>query len=96
MDAKAKNGLVYMEILRRMYGPPEAGILANKPLLARLEKFGYFKLPHTPRLCKNIYRLISFMLLVDDFGIKKIGEEHDEHLIKAVLHQYSFKVDQTR
>ena len=32
LDEKAKNSLIYMEILRGMYGLPEAGILANKLL----------------------------------------------------------------
>ena len=29
LDAKSKNGLVYIEILRGMYGIPEAGIPAK-------------------------------------------------------------------
>ena len=37
LDAKAKNGLVYMKILCGMYGLTEAGIRANKLLCAWLE-----------------------------------------------------------
>jgi hypothetical protein len=32
---KAKNGFVYMKIQKRMYGLPQAGILANKLLKKR-------------------------------------------------------------
>jgi hypothetical protein len=32
LQEKALNGYVYMEIRRGMYGLPQAGILANKPL----------------------------------------------------------------
>ena len=95
LDAKAKNDLVYMEIICGMYGLLEAGILAKKMLRARLAKFGYFKLPHTPGLWKHIYRPIYFTLVVDDLGIKCVREEHAEHLTKAVRIQYLSKVDRT-
>ena len=38
---KVKNGYVYMEIQRGMYGLPQSGILANKLLKERLEEDGY-------------------------------------------------------
>ena len=44
---KVKNGFVYMEIRRGMYGLPQAGVLANKLLKERLIKYGYYKVPHT-------------------------------------------------
>ena len=94
LDEKSKNGLVYIEILRGMYGIPEAGIPAKKLICAQLEKIRYFKLPHTPGLRKHIYIPISFTLVVGNFGIKYVGEEHAEHPIKAVRSKYSFKVDQ--
>jgi hypothetical protein len=50
---KAINGHVYMEICKGMYSLPQAGILANKLLKKRLEKHGYFKQPHTPRLWRH-------------------------------------------
>ena len=47
---KAKNGYVYIEIQKGMYGLPQAGILANKLLRKRPPKHGYFELPHAPGL----------------------------------------------
>ncbi|KAL7477007.1 hypothetical protein ACHAW6_002827 [Cyclotella cf. meneghiniana] len=73
---KAKNGYVYMEIRRAMYGLPQAGILANRLLKQRLAKHGYYEVAHTPGLWKHISRPISFTLVVDDFGIKYVGKEH--------------------
>ena len=84
-----------MEILRGIYGLIEAGILANKLLRARLEKFGYFELSHTPGFWKHIYRPMYFTSVVDNFGIKYVGEEYAKHLIKSVQSQYLFKADQT-
>ena len=42
LQAKVKNGYVYMEIRRRMYGLPQLGILANKLLKECLAADGYF------------------------------------------------------
>ena len=50
LDAKAKDGYVFIEIQKGMYGLPQAGILANKLLKKRLAKKGYFELPNIPVL----------------------------------------------
>ncbi len=51
---KTKNGFVYMEIQKGMYGLPQAGILVNKLLKKRLALHGYFEQPHTPGLWKHV------------------------------------------
>ncbi len=47
---KAKNGYVYMRIVKGMYGLPQAGMLSNKLLKECLEEHGYYELTHTPGL----------------------------------------------
>jgi hypothetical protein len=76
LTTKAKNGFVYCEIQKGIYGLPQAGILANKLLKKRLAKFGYFEVPNTPGLWRHIWRPIQFTLVVDDFGVKYVGKEH--------------------
>ena len=76
-----------------MYGLPQAGILANKLLKKRLVKFGYFELPHTPGLWKHVSRPIAFTLVVDDFGVKYVGEQHARHLINTIKNNYTVEVD---
>ena len=71
---KVKNGFVYMQIEKGMYGLPQAGILANKLLRKRLAPHGHYKIPHTPGLWKHIHRPIQFTLVVDDFGAKYVGK----------------------
>eukprot|EP00804_Cyclotella_cryptica_P000330 CCRYP_008663-RA/>CCRYP_008663-RA protein AED:0.43 eAED:0.43 QI:0/0/0/1/0/0/2/0/233 len=68
-----KNGFVYLEIRRCVYGLPMAGALANKLLLA-----------HTPGLWHHVTRPISFTLVVDDFGVKYEGQEHAQHLLDTL------------
>jgi hypothetical protein len=90
---KAKNGFVYMEIRRAMYGLPQAGILANKLLKKRLAKHGYYEVEHTPGLWTHISRPIQFTLVVDDFGIKYVGKQHADHLLNALKEHYTIDID---
>ena len=50
----AKDGYVYVEMRKAIYGLPQAGILANQLLKQRLRPFGYYEVPHTPGLWKHI------------------------------------------
>ena len=50
MRNHAKNGFVYFEIRKAIYGLPQAGILANKQLRKFLKETGYYKVAHTPGL----------------------------------------------
>ena len=84
-----------MEIRKGMYGLPQAGILANKLLKARLAPHGYFEQPHTPGLFRHATRPIWFNLTVDDFGIKYVGEEHLQHLFTTLKQHYEIVEDIT-
>eukprot|EP00956_Cyclotella_meneghiniana_P026599 scaffold57893_cov25-Cyclotella_meneghiniana.AAC.1 len=93
LNDKVKNGYVYMEIRRAMYGLPQAGVLANKLLKERLAKHGYYEVAHTPGVWKHISRPVSFTLVVDGFGIKYVGKEHAEHLLHALKEHYTLDID---
>ena len=64
-----------------MYDLPQADILASKLIKERLEQHCYFELPHTPGLFYHKTHPIWFTPFVDDFGIKYVRKEHDEHLL---------------
>ncbi len=87
------NGVVYVKIQKGMYGLPQAGILANKLLEQQLNKHGYRQSPTTPGLWKHNVRPISFTLCVDDFGVKYVGREHAEHLLKVLTQHYTCSQD---
>ena len=84
LKKKAFGGHIFMEIVKGMYGLPQAGILTNKHLRKRLVKFGYFEMPHKPGLWMHVSQPIAFMLVVDDFDIKYEGREHLNHLLSAL------------
>ena len=58
-----------------------------------MAKHGYFEVTHTPGLWKHVSRPIQFTLVVDDFGIKYVGEEHFKHLINALREHYDVTID---
>ena len=89
------NGFVYIEIMKGMYGLPQAGILAKNELVAHLAEHGYIECTHTPGLFTHETRPICFTLVVDDFGIKYVGREHAEHLIKTLQLKYPITIDWT-
>ena len=89
----AKDGFVYVEIRKAIYGLPQAGILANKLLKKRLKPHGYYEVPHTPGLWKQISRPIQFTLVVDDFRIKYVGRRHLDHLLRAIKQHYMISED---
>eukprot|EP00978_Attheya_sp_CCMP212_P036552 scaffold166612_cov63-Attheya_sp.AAC.1 len=76
-----------------MYGLPQAGILANKRLKKHLAKSGYHERPRTPGLFRHETRPITFCLVVDDFGIKYVGQEHADHLLDTLRTQYTMTTD---
>ena len=80
---------------RVMWGLPQADILANKLLRQRLLPHGYYKCTNTPGLWKHEWRPISFTLVVDDFGVKYVGKEHVEHLIRCIKETYKLTEDWT-
>ena len=82
------NDWVYFEIRKGIYGLPQSGILAQKLLAERLAKKGYYQCECTPGLWRHKWRPIMFTLIVDDFGVEYVGEEHAIHLRDTIKEHY--------
>ena len=78
------DGYVYVEITVAMYGLSASGYIANQDLRKHLAKYDYYPTKRTPGLWKHQTRLISFTLVVDDFGIKYTNKDDINHLFKAI------------
>ena len=87
------NGWVYFEIVRGCYGLPQSGKLANDLLRTRLNKAGYYEAATTMGLWRHKWRLIMFVLIVDDFGIEYDGDQHVQHLQKVLQEHYEITTD---
>ena len=68
--------------------------LIVQELLEKLvEKHGYQQSKLTPGFWKHRWRLISFSLVVNDFGVKYLGKQHVTHLINALKENYEISQD---
>ena len=62
----------------------------------RLKPHGYYEVPHTPGLWRHVTRPVQFSLVVDDFGVKYVGEKHAQHLIDSIKRAgYDLSIDWT-
>eukprot|EP00956_Cyclotella_meneghiniana_P038365 scaffold152976_cov64-Cyclotella_meneghiniana.AAC.2 len=94
LKAKAnKDGMIFVEIRRGMYGLPQAGLLAQELLEQRLNKHGYFQSTRTPGLWTHKWRPVQFTLVVDYFGIKYVGKENLQHLTAILREHYEISID---
>ena len=60
----------------------------NAQLLNFLDPARYYELAHTPEIWWHITRPIQFTLVVEDFVVKYVGQEHAEHLINTNKKHY--------
>jgi hypothetical protein len=83
-----KDGYIYVEIVKGMYGLKQAGLIANQLLEKRLAKYGFAPTKHTHGLWRHETRPIQFALVVDDFGIEYTNEADAQYLLDALDHHY--------
>jgi hypothetical protein len=95
LNALAVDGWVYIEVRKGMYGLNQAGLLANQLIQTRLSPFGYNQARHTPGLWLHKTRPISFTLVVNDFAVRFVSNQHAEHLRNALLLTYELTTDWT-
>ena len=94
-EKATKNGSIYIKAKRGMYELPQSGLLANELLEKRLNKHGYGQSKLVPGLWKHDTRPIQFTLVVDNFGVKYVGEEHAQHLKNTLKEHYKLTCDWT-
>jgi hypothetical protein len=89
----APDGFVYLEIRRGMYGLKEAAIIAFNQLVQKLAPYGYEPTPFTPGLWRHRTKKTTFVLCVDDFGVKYFSKADALHLIDAIQSHYKLTID---
>ncbi len=92
-DKVDKDGNVFCEVRRGMYGLPQAGIIAQELLEKRLIVAGYKQSKLTPGYWTHDWRPISFTLVVDDFGVKYINKDDVTHLLNILQKDYETDTD---
>jgi hypothetical protein len=95
LDDLAVDGKVYIKIQKGMYGLLQADILAKELFRRRLSQDGYRPTKHTYGLWTHNTCPITLSLVVDDFGIKYVGQEHKKHLKASIEKHYKMSCDWT-
>ncbi len=87
-----RNGkrFVIFHIDQTMYGLKDAGKLSNLRLVSLLSASGFLETT-TPCLFRHVSRPISFVLVVDDFGIKYQNRDGYDYLISCLSRLYHVK-----
>eukprot|EP00957_Ditylum_brightwellii_P046485 3527710-Ditylum_brightwellii.AAC.1 len=87
------NEYIYLKITKGIYGLPQAGRIAHDLLVKNLAPHGYYPCAHTPGLWRHTYLPTTFVLCVDDFGVKYLTQEDANHLIQSAKAKYRATVD---
>jgi hypothetical protein len=87
------DDMLYFQINKGMYGLPQAGLLAQNRLVAHVAEHGYIQSDIVPCLFRHATNGISFVLVVDDFGIKYTNAAGRDHLLATLRLKYKITVD---
>ena len=71
-----------------MYGLPQSGVLVHAKLTSTLIPHGYTPTKNNLGIWTHSTRPIPFALMVDDFGVKYVGEERTKYLLDILLANY--------
>ena len=82
-----------MDIKQGMYGLPQEGLIAKKLLEKIPNKKGYKQSDITPVFWTHDWCLICFSLCVNNFGVKYVGKQHAEHIMKVLREHYKILND---
>lgn len=92
-SGKRSHDWVMVEIVKGIYGLPQAGRLAQEKLVKHLAKHGYTASDDTSCLFSHVSRPSKFTLVVDDFAIKYNSDADLDHLLDALREDYVITVD---
>lgn len=87
------DDMLYFQINKGMYGLPQAGLLAQQRLVAHIAQHGYTQSDTVPCLFRHATNGVTFVLVVDDFGIKYTNTEGRDHLLATLRLLYKITVD---
>jgi hypothetical protein len=93
LEIATEDGYIYCEIQKGMYGLPQAGIITQDLLQARLAKVGYHQSKIIPGLWTHKTRKTCFTLVLNNFAIKYTSMEDAQHLIDTLKQDYTITID---
>jgi len=89
------KGYAYIRIDKGMYRLKQAGHIAHNNLQWHLRKHGYHPCKYNKGPWNHISNSITFVLVVDDFGIQYSSQKDLDHLLHALRERYTISTDMT-
>ena len=83
-DITDDKGSIHIQANLGMYSLLRAGLLANELLEKRLNKIGYRQSKLVPSFWAHKWSSVQLTLVIADFGVKYVGEEHGTHLKNTI------------
>ena len=80
LEGMAHNGYVNCDIQWVMYGLAQSGMIVNFSLTQCLESHGYYYTQNKTGLWNNKWITVMFSLVVENFGVKYVGEQNAKQL----------------
>ena len=93
MDLVDKDGFVYVDIRKGVYGQKQAARIAFDHLVKLLKPHGYYPLRSNPGIWGHETLPTKFTLCVDDFGINYTNPDHAHHLVDNLKKYYTVYID---
>jgi hypothetical protein len=87
--------IIHFEVNKGMYRLPQAGLLAQNRIIAHLADNGYTQSTVVPCLFQHRDNGVTFVLVIDDFGIKAKNAAGRDHFLNTLRQLYKITVDAT-
>ena len=81
--------------MKGMYGLAQDMKIENDYPKENLAPHEYHQCRHTAGLWNHKWRLVTFLLVVDNFWVEYIGKQHADHLIESIRKDHPVDVDWT-
>jgi hypothetical protein len=92
MKLQQETDIYTVKYKKRIYGLPQAGIIAQEFLKERIAKHGYTQRKIIHGLWKHKTRPTCFTLVVGNFTVKYTNEQDAEHLISMLKQDYDITI----
>ena len=93
MDLVDKDGFVYVDIRKGMYGLNKSAPINFDGLVKLLKPHGYHPLRSNPGIWCHGTLSTKFALCVDNFGTKYTNPAHAHHLVNTLKKYYTISID---
>ena len=84
MDLVEKDGFVYGDIRKGMYGLKKSACIASECLSKLLKYHGYYPLHSKPSIWCHETIPTKFTLSMEDFGIQYTNPDHAHHIVDTL------------